>query len=510
MLYLNFLTRPACASCEPTIPTRTLVVLACVAMAGCATTGGQETKTPPPEYVETPAPNSGPSAERRIYGTAQAFQNIAQTLFVDPFLRPFSTASAAGAVLIKTSGSTIRRTVSSTARAMHAADAPPPVIASTPMDLDAWERELDSLVDSPTSTGRVSFLIDGEEFFPRLSSAIRNARQHVHSRTYIFDNDDFSVSVADLLRKRSAEIDVRVLLDGVGTLLGTLVDSSGTPADFAMPLSMPRYLEDDSEVRVRTQSNPFMTGDHVKSTIVDGKVAFVGGMNIGREYHYEWHDMMVEVTGPVVQYIQRDFDKAWSKTGLLGDLGLLAHSLKRPRRMDATTGYAVRVLKTLPHDSQIYRAQLAAIRRARSYIFIENPYFADDVILHELIAARHRGVDVRVILPAEGNHPMLNLSNSVAINTMLARGVRIYLYPGMSHIKAAVFDGWACVGSANLDQVSLRINREMNLATSDPSAVADLLERLFAADFRASREVTSPVQLTWQHSLAELLADVAL
>ncbi len=105
---------------------------------------------------------------------------------------------------------------------------------------------------------------------------------------------------------------------------------------------------------------------------------------------------------------------------------------------------------------------------------------------------------------------MLNLSNMATINTMLQHGIRVYLYPGMSHVKAAVFDGWACTGSANFDKMSLRINRELNLATSDPAAVAELLERLFAVDFAASLELNGPVATTWRHNLAEAVADIAL
>jgi phosphatidylserine/phosphatidylglycerophosphate/cardiolipin synthase-like enzyme len=93
---------------------------------------------------------------------------------------------------------------------------------------------------------------------------------------------------------------------------------------------------------------------------------------------------------------------------------------------------------------------------------------------------------------------------------MLEHGIRVYLYTGMSHIKAAVFDGWACVGSANFDVMSLRINREMNLATSDPATVNELLVRLFNVDFKASTEISEPVPVNWRHDFAELIADVIL
>jgi len=466
-----------------TLLTQTLAIFT---LAGCAGIASQKAErrdhSEKQDYSELSADAPVPqvsAATRRVFGAFQLTQNLVQTVFVDPFIRPYSTLAAGGSVILKTGGGMLRRTVVSAVQ-MPALNGPlPPISNAEPMDPEAWERNLDSILGSKASRGELNFLIDGGEFFPRLTDAIESAQKKVHVRTYIFDNDDVSVKIADSLRRRSADVDVRVLLDGVGTLLGTQVDSTTMPADFEPPLSMTAYLESGSNVNVRTHSNPFMTGDHVKSTIIDGERAFVGGMNIGREYRYEWHDMMMEVTGPIVADLERDADKAWGKAGFFGDLSLLGQVLKPRRTTAAQTGYPIRALYTLPHDSQIYNAQLAAIRQARSYIFIENAYFSDDVIMYELARARRRGVDVRVIIPAAGNHPMMNLSNGVAINTMLEHGIRVYLYPGMSHIKAAVFDGWACVGSANFDAMSLRINREMNLATADRETVRDLMERLF-------------------------------
>ena len=100
--------------------------------------------------------------------------------------------------------------------------------------------------------------------------------------------------------------------------------------------------------------------------------------------------------------------------------------------------------------------------------------------------ARHRGVDVRVILPRQCNWKTMSRSNVLAANEMLANGIRVYMFPGMSHVKAAVIDGWACLGSANLDKASFRFNREVNLATSHPAFVDRLVTRLFKRDFDRS------------------------
>jgi cardiolipin synthase len=219
---------------------------------------------------------------------------------------------------------------------------------------------------------------------------------------------------------------------------------------------------------------------------------------------------MVEVSGPIVDVLQRDLDIAWSKAGWFGDAAMLVSWMKSTRERADDVGDPVRVLVTRDHDSQIYRAKLAAIRRAQSFIYIENSYFSDDTILLELAKARRRGVDVRVILPADGNHAPLNYSNQVAINVMLRNGIRVFLYPGMSHVKAAIIDGWAIVGSANFDKLSLQINEELNIATSSPKAVADLMERVFLADFAISEEIDSPVDLNWTHHFAEFVSDEIL
>jgi cardiolipin synthase len=233
-------------------------------------------------------------------------------------------------------------------------------------------------------------------------------------------------------------------------------------------------------------------------------------MNIGREYRYEWHDLMMQVTGPIVDRLQHDSDKAWARAGILGDVANFFRFLAGKKHRAGNEGYAIRPLYTRSFDSQIYRAQLEAIRRSGNYILIENAYFSDDAILYELARARRRGVDVRVILPTAGNHGPLNSSNQVAINKMLANGIRVYMYPGMSHVKAAIFDGWACVGSANFDKLSLEINKELNLATSESAVVNELLERVFLPDMAASTEVSEPLELTLQAHLFEIAVDELL
>lgn len=452
------------------------------------------------------------SAARTATTMTDGVALLAESAYIDPVIRPFSTAKAYYSIVLKSVSGLFIRTAVDPIRFPLLQQEPVPPLATNAADMDlvAWERELDEITGTRTSFGTISYLVDGAEYFPRLVDAINDAEDSIDIRTYIFDSDDVAVKIADLLKQRSSEVDVKVLVDGLGDLFATNLDSETMPEDFEPPPSIANYLRSGSKVKVRKQSNPWFTGDHAKSTIIDQKLAFIGGMNIGREYRYDWHDLMVEVKGPVVDKIQYEFDKVWAKSSLLGDLALFARVIEGYKNNTARQGYPIRVLGTTSHNSQIYRSQLAAIRRAKNHIYIENAYFSDDNVLYELIAARRRGVDVRVIVASSGDNATMDMSNEITINTMLRNGIRVYSYPGMTHVKAAVFDGWACFGSANFDKLSLQINQEINLGTSHPQTVKQLVDRVFIPDFAASTELRELIPAGWSHRVAEFISDELL
>ena len=375
------------------------------------------------------------------------------------------------------------------------------------MDLVQWEEWLDRMCGRETTTARLKFIIGGEVFFETLEAEIDGARSSIAMQIYLFDNDDVAADIASRLKARSRDVDVRVMYDGLGTYLSHMATATSQPADTEFIESIPAFLCEDSNIRVRVVPNILFAGNHCKCILFDNKTAYIGGMNIGREYRYDWHDMMIRLEGRAVERLVHDFEDTWRHTGWGGDFAMLLSKPPKPITERLPGEVPVRLLYTYPARAEIYRAQLEAIRRARSYIYIENAYFADDRILYELCRARRRGVDVRVIMPAVVNHKIMEHSNKIAINTLLAHGAKVYLYPGMSHIKAAVYDGWICVGTANFDKLSLQINRELNLATSNPETAALLLERLFEPDFAKSEELTDPVSLDMKDHLIELIGD---
>ncbi len=450
------------------------------------------------------------SLPRKATAAGHASWVYARSVYENPINRPVSHFASLGSLAFKSTGGFLRRVAIGTTQMPALTGDIPEVAYTEEMDLEAFELELDRVTGTRRDTGRIEFLVDGDEYFGRLIESIEGAEESIDIRTYIFDNDDFAVAMADLLRERSDDVRVRIMLDSIGNMLAMQADPQSLPVDHEHPLSMRMYMENDSNVKVRNMTNPWFTGDHTKTTIVDRKVAFVGGMNIGREYRYDWHDMMMEVTGPVVDQLQFESDKAWSRGGLFGDFANAFRFLKGKEEHADRDGYPVRILQTRNFDSDIYKAQIAAIRNAKSHILIENAYFSDDHTIYELARARRRGVDVRIIIPSKGNHGPLNASNKVTINKLLEHGIRVYEYPGMSHIKAAVYDGWICVGSANFDKLSLQVNKELNLATSDPETVDALLDKVFIPDLMISREITEPVEVTVATRLAEIAVDELL
>jgi cardiolipin synthase len=354
-------------------------------------------------------------------------------------------------------------------------------------------------------------LIDGDQFFPRLKQCFAEATNHIRMDLYIFDRDDVAVEVADQLKERSKQVEVKVLMDRLGSIGGGATPpATPMPEDFVQPASISAYLQKDSKVQVRAYLNPWMSADHSKVFLVDGQRAWLGGMNIGREYRYEWHDLMVEVTGPVVASFEDEFRRDWAHAGTLGDLAYAATFFSGPREAEPSgpeQWMKVRRLPTKTAWKPFSAAVLGSIRRAKSYIYAENPYLFDKRVILNLVRARERGVDVRVVLPRVNDFKAGGRGNLVVANYLIEHGVRVYFYPGMTQVKALLVDDWACLGSGNLNHLSLRVNQERNIATSDPGFAAQLKRELFDADFVRSYELAEPISVDWVDFLSDLVLE---
>ena len=464
----------------------TACLLGTGSLAGCATTGDAD------------RPESSKHWQY-VQGTA----HLVRSHTTGVVMRPFSSLFR----LLFVSTNTVTTTLKAAYPRGIEGKPVPPLKDGPGMDLVAWEAYLDEKT-GVSSAGTIEILLDGEEFFSRFKKAVRAAEKSVSLRMYIFDNDDFAVSIGELLRRRSDEgIETKVLLDGIGTVVSTIEEQENLPRDHEPPKSVRKFLEKDSPVDVRQSQNVWFTGDHVKTAIIDNEVAFTGGMNIAREYRYDWHDLMIELHGPVVDVLQHEFEKAWAYAGVFGDFAYARAALRRRPESNNNAGYPVRTLFTRTENAEIYRIQRRAIQRAQRYIYVQNPYFTDDVMLYELARARKRGVDVRVIIPLETDRGLITRNNVLAANALLRNGARVFIYPGMSHVKAALFDDWACLGSANWDRWSFYLNKELNIATSEPSVVQALREELFEQDFATAVELTEEIPEHWSDYLYEMFGD---
>lgn len=357
---------------------------------------------------------------------------------------------------------------------------------------DGFERVLDREGYPRAESGRLTWLVDGPEFFPELDRQIAAARSAIDIQIFIFDNDDIAVKYADALKHRSAEIPVRILLDDLGSSFAHLTPpETPAPRGFVPPESIVRYLKEDSKVHVRRIPNPWLVCDHTKLLVFDKKVAMLGGMNIGREYRSEWHDLMVKVEGPILGSLQREFNRTWRKTGAWGDFGLFRKPAAFRDPPPLEDGIPLRILRTDPAEGRmdVLKTTLIAIRASRSRVWVQNPYLVHDDIIRALESAAGRGVDVRVVIPSRGDSTIMDLGNLASARRLIQAGAVVYRYPRMTHMKVMLCDGWGSMGSANFDTLSMRINRELNLSFADPATVRELERKVFLPDFRASKRL---------------------
>jgi len=382
---------------------------------------------------------------------------------------------------------------------------------------EAFEVLLDKEGLPKRTLGRLELYVDGAAYFPVFLQTVKAARRTVDIQSFIFDNDDFAIEVADVLKAKSAEVPVRIFMDGLGSGLAQS-SSPKTPSQpgFQPPRSMSNYLREGSQIRLRRTANPFFVADHTKLHVIDNEVAFMGGMNIGREYRSEWHDVMVKLEGPVVQELQGVFERHWKEESSLRNWGVrnwLARPVQTAPAFGAERGQSadmhdIRILRTDTPNTErdIQRAIFLAIRNARRRVWIQTPYYSADDITDELKAAGRRGVDVRIIIPGENDSKIMEQNHRSTARDLMEAGVRVFRYPGMTHLKATIFDDWVILGSANYDTLSLRINRELKIAIADKKTVRKIASRVFERDFRISEEM-SPVDAPKGVGFSETLAD---
>jgi acid phosphatase len=352
----------------------------------------------------------------------------------------------------------------------------------TPGDWSAFQSYLNSATGTVQRPGTlVEPLINGSTAFPAMYQAIDQATSSVNLSVFEFDSDTTGQQMAQhLIGAAQRGCEVRLIYDPTGS-------KSTDPSLFTRM--------EQAGVQVVAQPSGTLEDHltHRKLLVVDGKVGFIGGMNIGDNYQYVWHDVNSRVTGLGVADLQQAFVQQWAIDA--GPISSVDHALLFPKLSAVAGAGSARILThTGLADQNEKLAYLLAIDTATTSINIASPYLSDQDIVNALCVAAQRGVQVTVVLPQTNDEPLVQLAERADYNQMLAAGVRIFEYYGrpMAHEKVATFDGViATIGSSNLDARSLINNDEANVWTSDPRVAAQLNQQLFAQDIAQSVRITS-------------------
>jgi cardiolipin synthase len=346
---------------------------------------------------------------------------------------------------------------------------------------------------------RVTLLVDGPKTLTAIRNAIESAHHHVHLETYIFADDEVGRALRDLLiRRRQEGVEVRVLYDAIGSVT--------TPAAFFEPMRQAgvEVLQFRPLNPTRTMPWKLNNRDHRKIVVVDGRVAFTGGINISSTYasssslrpgpkngqEEAWRDTHVEIEGPAAAQFQTLFVKIWERAGgKLSDASAQYFPPLAPGGAELVA--AVASSGGDRHETTIYDTYVAAIGHASRRLWMTQAYFAPDASLRQaLIAAARRGVDVRVIVPSFSDSALIFRASRADYDELLSGGVRIYEQRyAMLHAKSMVIDSaLSMVGSANFDIRSFLHNNEVN-AVVVGSDFAERMEALFQRDLGDTREL---------------------
>ncbi|MGH8083700.1 MAG: cardiolipin synthase [Lysobacter sp.] len=357
----------------------------------------------------------------------------------------------------------------------------------------------------PTTATRADLLIDGAAKFEALLAAVAQAREHVHLEYYIYEPDRTGAALRDALIARArAGVEVRLLLDAVGSgkvsrrFLQPLLDAGGEVAWFH-PMRL-RWFWKRPWLNLRT---------HRKIVVIDGRVAFTGGINITdaqdeRLREDAYRDLHLRLEGDIVRSLQLVFVEDWAyATG--------AAPLRLPDVAPQPGAVTAQVLVSGPDSSweAIHRLHVGAIHAAQRRVWLVTPYFVPgEAAMMALTSAALGGVDVRLLVPKLSDSRLVTYAARSYFDDLLAAGARIYEYgPRLLHTKALLCDdATAVVGSANFDNRSFRLNFEVSVLFYD-SALTDGLAGLIEDECgRAVRVRDDRDRPLWRTRVPEALA----
>jgi cardiolipin synthase len=368
-----------------------------------------------------------------------------------------------------------------------------------PESVRVLEQVMERLTEAPLyRDNAVELLLDGPQTHGAMLEAIESAEHHVHLETYIFVDDEVGTEFAEALAaKARMGVPVRVIYDSIGSraaageLWLTLEEAGVEVREF----NPPDPVQDHNPFDIDTR-------DHRKLLIVDGRLAFTGGINIDRNYAQPsdvvggtsassgWRDTHIRISGPAVAAFQQLFVDLWEQ--LDAPLEQPPHA-PPPRELDEGDTL-IRVLAGVGGNdeaSQIWVAYQAAVKVAAARIWITQSYFApDDEFMAAIREAAARGVDVRILVAGFSDSQLLLNASRAYYSDLLEAGIKVFeSQEHIMHAKTMVVDGyWSTVGSSNLDYLSFLHNHEAN-AVILGEAFAAQLEDVFLADLENAVEI---------------------
>lgn len=340
---------------------------------------------------------------------------------------------------------------------------------------------------------RVELLDGGDEAYPKMLEAIRNAKKTIALQTYIFDNDRIGRQFVEALRQAHERgVTIRVLIDAVGSRY------SRPPIirllrKYKIPSAL--FLTNPFGIRM-----PYANlRSHRKVLIVDGSHGFTGGMNIREGFCSEYtdnqpaHDTHFAIQGPVVAQILSAFTHDWEFTTKEElDYGLwFAQDLSAPQ-----PHVPARCIRSGPDRflASTHNMLLGAIAIAKRHIRIQSPYFIPDLVLiGALNTAARRGVQVDIVIPEKNNLRLVNYAMTSQLDQIICSGCRIWRATGsFNHSKLLTIDGaWSYVGSSNIDARSLRLNFELDIEVYSPELARQIENKI-------DREIEQAIPVTME------------
>ena len=335
---------------------------------------------------------------------------------------------------------------------------------------------------------------DGKEFFDALLKSLNKAKKSINIEFYIFKNDDIGTKILDILEEKAKNgVEVRLLYDSVGSrllnrnVLKKLRAVGGKTGEF-----FPSWLK-----LINLNMN---FRNHRKIVVIDNKVAFVGGFNVGDEYLGKdkkfgyWRDTHIKFKGSAVKDLNLRFLADW-RYATKEEVDL-SHMLEISDENIGEPNTGMQIVSSGPNLSDRYEIKLAylkMIQRAKKYLYIQSPYLIiDKSISDSLKLASASGVDVRIMIPGKGDHPFVYWANLAYAGDLLEYGVKIYHYDRSAflHAKTVVIDDEICsIGTANMDTRSFELNFEVN-AFIYSETISKQQKSEFEKDILKSEELT--------------------